>query len=69
MRSLLDETVGLDEFPGCGYYIDPVYNNNLPPLSEVEIWCGYYNCLVFGDINIDVLKYKDEIILAIYSCD
>ncbi len=69
LRSLLEETVGLDEFGGCGYYIDPTYNNNLPPLSEVEIWCGYYNDPVFGDISIDVLKYKNQIVIANYSCD
>ena len=69
LRSILDETVGLDEYAGCGYYIDPNYDNNLPPLKEVEIWYGYYNCPVFGDVSINVLKYKDDIILAEYSCD
>lgn len=69
LESIFDETVGLDEFPGCGYYIDPVYNNNLPPLEEIEFWYGEYNDSVFGDISIDVLKYKDKIISATYSCD
>lgn len=69
LSSIFDETIGLDEFPGSGYYINPIYDNDLPPLKEVELWYGEYNDPVFGDVSINVLKCRDDIIASNYSCD
>lgn len=66
LKELFDEHYGLEEYSDYGYYINPKYDTNLPPLSEVEEWYGYVED---QSLDLDVLKYGDDIVAAKFSID